>query len=194
MSDKPYRVPPWWSDEAARLVWEDYRVSLVGDATPPLRAGATFYTVLPGREDACEALVGEGLLVRSRTAPFGYRYVSVDHRLRAWAAVGAPVLAPAEDGQPSLAEWVAAAEGSALGRANICARRTEGDLDMFIDCDGSLGGEPHPSADDVPDVFIAINLPGPSYIYAARDEGAFSGKCDSPAALRAALDALAGER
>ena len=37
-------------------------------------------------------------------------------RLHAWAAVGAPVLAPAEDGRPSLAEWVAACEGSALGR------------------------------------------------------------------------------
>lgn len=38
-------------------------------------------------------------------------------RLRAWSAVGAPVLAPAEDGRPSLAEWVAACEGSALGRS-----------------------------------------------------------------------------
>lgn len=187
MSDKPYRVPPGWSDEAARLVWEDYRVSLVGDATPPLRAGATFYNVLPGREDACEALVGEGLLVRSRTAPFGYRYVSVDHRLRAWAAVGAPVLAPAEDGKASLAEWVAAADGSALGEPAPF---------------GVI--KPHPDAGELPAISLIYTAEDTAEVrviidaghicYLSRDDGEVWSEIDSPAALRAALDALAGER
>lgn len=108
------RVPPGWTQAAADLVWEDWQAALDGGA-PVLMPSPHHFHVLPGCEAACESLFGMCLCARSKSAPYGYRWTSPAARLRAWAAVGAPVLAPAEDGRPSLAEWVAAAEGSASG-------------------------------------------------------------------------------
>ena len=107
-----YRVPPGWTREAARLVRADWETAKEG-GIPTIEGGAEdeFYVaafkrdreVIPGLE-IVDAPCDDG-------TPRCYaRWTSPEARLRAWAAVSAPVLAPAEDGRPSLAEWVAACE------------------------------------------------------------------------------------
>lgn len=121
MSDKPYRVPPGWSDEAARLVWEWWRNVVAGEPciAADIYGGYDDTHLAPEFAAALRMLADLGYMRRvSEEGVKGsdYYWSSEALMLRAWAAVGAPVLAPAEDGRPSLAEWVAAAEGSALGR------------------------------------------------------------------------------
>jgi len=119
------RVPAGWTREAADIVWEDWRRAVGGEE--PDFIDILSDHVAEGRwpesgMDAAESLAGLGVLKWDRrNRPYFPHFASPEARLRAWAAVGAPVLAPAEDGKPSLAEWVAAAEGSALGRPSWSA-------------------------------------------------------------------------
>lgn len=122
------RVPAGWTREAADLVHFDWlscrdgRCSVIpSSAETPYRIAERFSDATPesvpllseAAAEAALAALGDAGLVEF-TGVHAW-WTSPEARLRAWAAVGAPVLAPAEDGKASLAEWVAAAEGSALG-------------------------------------------------------------------------------
>jgi len=125
------RVPAGWTREATDLVWEDWLTALRGEEGHPLGGGySEDWTEVdedthPNDLAALDSLFHLDLMERHEDGEddddcplvSGYRWADERARLRAWAAVGAPVLAPAEDGRPSLAEWVAACEGSALGRS-----------------------------------------------------------------------------
>jgi len=90
------------------------------------------------------------------------------------AAVGAPVLAPAEDGRPSLAEWVAACEGSALGQPAWSVLDSR-----FTD---------QPLQATWPQVWLRIDVEDEPTVWAGPPVQRFF---TTPAELRALLDALA---
>lgn len=138
------RVPPGWTREAADLVWEDWQGRLLG----------SYYAI--GRPDDIDC--------RPDGAP----------ALRAWAAVGAPVLAPAEDGRPSLAEWVNVCE--AAGLVYDPAHGADAHI-SFRNSDTLLGVWVH--VWNAHDVTMEVDSRTPQAIA-------------TPDALRAALDALAG--
>jgi len=120
------RVPAGWTREAADLVWDDWRGAFAAEPCMPVGLFGEFDDthLAPEWKAALLLLSTVGVMTRVVDEPHegaDYHWASEAARLRAWAAVGAPVLAPAEDGKPSLAEWVAAAEGSALGRPSWSA-------------------------------------------------------------------------
>lgn len=172
------RVPEGWTQEAADLVWEDWQFALEGSSSM-LMPNSFPFDGLNGREAAGDFLHEAGLL-RRQPSPYGprsvYRWVTTNVRLRAWAAVGAPVLAPAEDGRPSLAEWVAACEGSALGRpawdgwVALFKRPGRHRVDAMISDVGHMLAH-------VTDWGCENDWP--------------ASRCDTPAELRALLDTLA---
>lgn len=115
------RVPAGWTREAADLVHFDWlscrdgRCSVIpSSAETPYRIAERFSDATPesvpllseAAAEAALAALGDAGLVEF-TGVHAW-WTSPEARLRAWAAVGAPVLAPAEDGKASLAEWVAA--------------------------------------------------------------------------------------
>lgn len=117
----PPRIPAGWTREAAGLVWADWRAARDG-RIPYFGSPSSWMTRQSWREIAAvPGVVCAEYEYPTAGIQYSAAWVSDDARLRAWAAVGAPVLAPAEDGKPSLAEWVAAAEGSALGRPSWSA-------------------------------------------------------------------------
>lgn len=102
---------------------------------------------------------------------------------------GVPSLPAA--GRTPLSKWLRACEESRLGPPSVCTNATaEGDLDLFYDLDGALGGEPSPSSDERPDIWLVFNSQV-AFIYLARDMGSYHRRCESPAELRATLDELA---
>ncbi len=114
-----YRVPPGWTREASRLVRSDWEAAKEG-SIPTVAGGAEGEEFVARFKRDREGIPGLEIVdapCDDGTPRCYARWASSDARLRAWADVGAPVLAPAEDGRPSLAEWVAACEGSALGRS-----------------------------------------------------------------------------
>lgn len=138
------RVPAGWTQVMAGLVREDWELRVAGGRAagshifpcpPSPMAGLEVTVWMLENSKTLQPIEGiefDPCLIIASLAPLGIIVVdsfdaesgeskwvgwaSEGHALRAWAAVGAPVLAPAEDGRPSLAEWVAACEGSALGR------------------------------------------------------------------------------
>ena len=150
------RVPAGWTREAADFAWEDWRGALAGEPRmrPDDEGAYDDTTLAPEWRAALLLLSQRGHLTRAANDDGAdYYWTSPEARLRAWAAVGAPVLtpeasrildaaralpvalegsealahvvsavraeaaavgapvlAPAEDGRPSLAEWVAACE------------------------------------------------------------------------------------
>ena len=170
------RVPAGWTQEAARLVRADWETAKEG-GIPTIEGGAEdeFYVaafkrdreVIPGLE-IVDAPCDDG-------TPRCYaRWTSPEARLRAWAAVGAPVLAPAEDGRPSLAEWVAACEGSALGQPAWSVLDSR-----FTD---------QPLQATWPQVWLRIDVEDEPTVWAGPPVQRFF---TTPAELRALLDALA---
>lgn len=129
------RVPAGWTREAADLVWEDWWRRALGCTAIIMVNDPRPLGEIEDLLDDPRLLADDILVVTSLVSGMGFgientimdsgeilvAWRSVNDALRAWAAVGAPVLAPAEDGKPSLAEWVAAAEGSALGRPSWSA-------------------------------------------------------------------------
>lgn len=202
MSDKPYRVPPGWSDEAAQLVREDWEAAWLS-MSPPARPyvpnppnlpdGATWLREGVYQSNDWPRIRQAWLRPEARHWPrIRLAWLRPEARLRAWAAVGAPVLAPAEDDKPSLAEWVAAAEGSALGRPRWCTP----DFD-HLEAGFRATQRQHIRVrfalplirDAVSGLDHALVLQSSARGPRLPDIG-----CRTPAALRAALDALAGER
>lgn len=183
------RRPPGWTPEAERLVRQDWLACRDGEGgiipiapETPYRIAERFAEKIPeSQSELSEAQVETALICLGEAGLVefsGYHgwLLSPEARLRAWAAVGAPVLAPAEDGRPSLAEWVAAAEGSALGRpvwefaevyVSLVARWGEVGASTALDWAGGP-------------TLAWINCVGAGQTIAS-----------SPAALRAALDKLA---
>lgn len=94
------RVPRGWSQQAADFVWGDWKTRITG-----LINGWSY--------DALSVIPGLLLSpVNNHSGDGEYYNVSwsnSDARLRAWAAVGAPVYVPSV-GSPSLAEWILAIE------------------------------------------------------------------------------------
>ena len=175
----PPRVPPGWTSEAVWCVREDWRRVLAGERD--LLDHWAEGSMSDEDDPKVASLVDLGLVEFEYESPtwedggrpyvIGASWPSPEARLRAWAAVGAPVLAPAEDGRPSLAEWVAAAEGSALGRPAVVPWEEglrlywhDGAIVHFDIADG-----------EVSEVWVTSE----------------SEQHHSPAALRAALDKLA---
>ena len=109
MSRLSWRVPPGWSEEAALLVFEDYSCRVECDRDPLI--GVEDGVNVEGVEEifrfhddpeaaaraAIECLSERGLVVES-DGYVGWRGSTADettaNRLRAWAAVGAPVVSP----------------------------------------------------------------------------------------------------
>lgn len=79
MSGKPYKIPPGWSERAAELIWYDWTSTLEGRGGALDRAGG---------HDIWDEMVEFGYYTWHRHT---IRWTSPEHRLRAWAAVGAPI-------------------------------------------------------------------------------------------------------
>lgn len=110
----PYRIPPGWTDDAARLVWEDYSARVECDRSPLI--GVEDAVDLEDAADifhehddpdavaaaAITCLAERGLVVVDDEYA-GWRgkncRETVANRLRAWAAVGAPIVAPTTAGR-----------------------------------------------------------------------------------------------
>lgn len=187
--DVPAAVRPWL--DALREVWPEMRAC-------PMPSGTWVVSRVGFAEDECDAFMSagdsSGWLLGERHEKELVHYSTPAALVAALKkALGVPEPKP-EPTRPALWEWVRAAEGSALGQAYVCRHQqpTESELQMWIDVDGSLGGEPDASVDDVPDVFITIDR-HEARVYVARDEGGCNACCSTPAELTAALDALAEE-
>lgn len=172
------RCPPGWSQEAADFIWLDWTMALDGigggaagltpadKKAPPMIPGARWVSDhdLYGAED-------------SSVFSDEYRNLIWDSReahMRAWAAVGAPVLAPSENGRPSLAEWVAACE--AEGMLYKPARGHDAHVCFMSSADGRLP-------------YACVHIHSADVVFLDTDaaEGIV---CSSPAELRASLDRL----
>lgn len=187
--DVPAAVRPWL--DALREVWPEMRAC-------PMPSGTWVVSRVGFAEDECDAFMSagdsSGWLLGERHEKELVHYSTPAALVAALKkALGVPEPKP-EPTRPALWEWVRAAEGSALGQAYVCRHQqpTESELQMWIDVDGSLGGEPDASVDDVPDVFITIDR-HEARVYVARDEGGCNACCSTPAELTAALNALAEE-
>lgn len=99
--------------------------------------------------------------------------------LRAWAAVGAPVLAPAEDGKASFAEWVAPFDERGL---RLRCTWYDGSMGLWHFLPGAVVGWQSENDDIGPEgpMLYRDGCPGGDYIA-------------TPAELRACLDRLAAE-
>lgn len=102
------RVPEGWTQEAADLVWEDWRQRMQGDHVIPIGEWRTrydlFWYVVEGDIPTAAALRVAGVDVEDAYDYFegsGIPFVMVrwpneGAALRAWHAVGAPVVPPDE--------------------------------------------------------------------------------------------------
>lgn len=134
------RVPPGMAPRTASVVWMDWLAVIAQeyDPLPVAKPGDIYpsWSYLSGCTDAGEELCQWGLMEKrvlddesmylddgNTLRPTEYRWRSVNHRLRAYAAVGAPVIAePLRQrikmpypGVRTAHAWIAAAFGSALG-------------------------------------------------------------------------------
>jgi len=116
VSNTPPRVPPGWSRAAAAFVWRDWLDCLTGFPRPALVNGWGI--------DPISQIPGLVLIEIRAWNEDGDMYrpswETPEARLRAWAAVGAPVIPPVGDGKHSMLEWFAAAQSSALGPSVEC--------------------------------------------------------------------------
>ena len=179
----PAEVRPWL--DALREVWPEMRAKFDGRAWYDVQLGygqnVHCYVKCEGNDSFVSSILDEGRTLHHSTPA-------------ALVAALKKALGEPEPTRPALWEWVRAAEGSALGQAYVCRHQqpTESELQMWIDADGALGGEPNASVDDVPDVFITIDR-HEARVYVARDEGGCNAFCRTPAEMTAALNALAEE-
>lgn len=151
----------FWTSDAARLhAWAAVGAPvLTAEASRILDAARALSVALEGSE-AVDPWMGLAHVVSAVRAEA--------------AAVGAPVLAPAEDGRPSLAEWVAACEGSALGQPAWSVLDSR-----FTD---------QPLQATWPQVWLRIDVEDEPTVWAGPPVQRFF---TTPAELRALLDTLA---
>lgn len=89
------RVPAGWTREAADFAWEDWRGALAGEPRmrPDDEGAYDDTTLAPEWRAALLLLSQRGHLTRAANDDGAdYYWTSPEARLRAWAAVGAPVL------------------------------------------------------------------------------------------------------
>lgn len=174
------RVPEGWTKRAADFVWDQWCAVL---------SGRDFRVLVNGWSHSdLESIPG----LRLKPLPMTYaeaeelyhvERASPDARLRAWAAVGASVIAPRAEGEAApLWEWVRAAEESALGKPRWEAFGQDDELQGRFAVRGPLAG-----------VRVSVLVAGSApcgFVVDGADSGA---DCSTPAELRAALDKLAAE-
>jgi hypothetical protein len=91
------RVPSGWTQEAADLVWEDWacgRATMTLPKTLPLRQGtsALVRAVLDMPDPIDIACVDGAKFVLCSKVSCELRWDTPEQRIRAWCAVGAPIL------------------------------------------------------------------------------------------------------
>lgn len=178
MNDTPPRIPPGWQKAAATFVWRDWLACLSGNPRPALVNGwgADSVSKVPGLRLNPIQVTFVSYDLGEMYAP---SWATPEARLRAWAAVGAPVIPPEDEGRHSMAEWFSAAQSSSLGPSTH----------FFAHGDGEMMLRWSTPAKDIAEAFLTITRQCTVEAF-----GAAEVVVSTPASMVVELDRIASAR